>query len=59
MELGESYGRAEREIKGHEEGRVTTRRPTELTNLDPWDFPETESPTKQLGNDEPRPSVHM
>ena len=47
MELGEFYRRVGRKIEGPEEDRDSTGRPTELTNLDPWGLPETESSAKK------------
>jgi hypothetical protein len=44
MKLKESYGRVGRKIKGPEEDRDSTGRPTESTNLDPWG---SEFPTKE------------
>jgi hypothetical protein len=47
MELWDSYGRVGRRIEGPKKDRNSTRRPTESNNLDPWEFPETQSPTKE------------
>jgi hypothetical protein len=33
-------------------------RPTESTNLDPWELPETESPTKEQAGSGPRPPAY-
>jgi hypothetical protein len=38
MELGDSYGRIGGRIVGSEGDRNSTGRPTESTNLYPWDF---------------------
>jgi hypothetical protein len=46
MELVESYGRVGR-IEGPEEDRDSKGKPTESINLDSWQLPETESPTKR------------
>ena len=42
-----------------EEDMDSTRRPTELTNLNPWGLPETEPPTKEHTWAGPRPPTHM
>lgn len=44
MEYRKSSGRVGGMIEGPKEGRHSTKRPTESTNLDTWGFPETESP---------------
>jgi hypothetical protein len=47
MELGESSGRAGRKTEGSKEGRDSTGRSTESTDLDYRGLPETESPAKE------------
>lgn len=46
-------------IEGPEEVRDSIGRPTELTNLDSWRLPETESPTKTGAQAGPRATVHI
>ena len=46
-ELEESCGREGKRIEGTREVKDTTGKPTESTNLDPWELPETEPPTKE------------
>jgi hypothetical protein len=41
-EVGDPYGRAKGRIKGTKDDGNPTGRPTVSTNLDPWEFPETE-----------------
>jgi hypothetical protein len=53
-ELGESYGRVGGRISGPEGDRNSTGRPTMSTNLDPWEVPETEPPTKRHTRAGPR-----
>jgi hypothetical protein len=43
MEIRDSYGRAE----DPERDKNSMGRPTESTNLDPWELSETEPPTKE------------
>jgi hypothetical protein len=45
-EVVEPYGRVGRQIKGIKGDGTPTGRPTLSTNLDPWEFPEPEPPTK-------------
>jgi hypothetical protein len=47
MELRESCGRVGGRIEGSKEDRDSTERPTETINLDPWELPEIEPPTKE------------
>jgi hypothetical protein len=47
MELRESCGRVGRRIDGPEEDGDSTGRPTESTNLEHWEFMETEPPNKE------------
>jgi hypothetical protein len=55
MELWESYGRVGRKTEGPEEDMDSTETPTESTNLDHWELPETESPTKEYVQAGPTP----
>jgi hypothetical protein len=48
MELGESCGRIGDRIEQSAVVKDNTSRPTELTNLVPWGFTETEPLTKEL-----------
>jgi hypothetical protein len=47
MELRESYERVEGRTEGPKEDSDSTGRPTESINLDTWELPETEPPTKE------------
>jgi hypothetical protein len=47
MEVKDPYGRVREGIKGTEGDGNPTGRRTGSTNLDPWEFPETEKPTKE------------
>ena len=47
MEVGGSYGRFGRRIKGPEGEGNPTKRPTESINLDPCQVSETEPPTEE------------
>jgi hypothetical protein len=55
MELEKSCSRAGKRIEGPSGDKNSTRRPTESTNLDPWELPETESATKGHTWARPRP----
>ena len=46
-EVGGSYGRIRRRIEGLLGDGNPIGRPTVSTNLDPWELPETEPPTKE------------
>ena len=45
--LRDTYGRVRERIEGAEGNGNLIRRPVVLTNLDPWELPETEPPTKE------------
>jgi hypothetical protein len=53
--LWKSWGR----IEWPEGVRNSTRRPTESTNLNPWELSEKEALTKELTQADQRPQVHM
>ena len=55
----DSYGRIGERIGGPEEDSNSTGRSTESTNHDPWEFLETESPTKDHAGAGPRPPTHL
>lgn len=59
MELWESCGRLGGTLKGTDEERDSTGRPTESTNLDSEGLPETESPSKKQTWARPRPHMHV
>ena len=46
MELGDSFGRVEERIEDPERYGNPIGRPTESTNLDPWELSEMEPPIK-------------
>ena len=58
-EVGDSYGGVEGRIAGPNGERNSTGRPTESSNLDSWEFSETESPIKEHAQAGPRPPAHM
>jgi len=58
-EIRDSYGRVGGRVKSPEEGRDSTGRPTDSTNLDPWELSETEPPIKEHTQSGPRPPAHM
>jgi len=47
MNVRDSYGRVRGRIEGPKGDRNSTEKPTESTHLNPWEFPETEPPTKK------------
>jgi hypothetical protein len=53
----ESYGRVEGRIEGPEGDRYSSGRPTESTNLDLWEFSETEPPNREHTQARPKPSA--
>ena len=55
MQVRDTYGRVEGKIKGPEVDGNPTERPTESTNLDPWELSESEPPTKEHTWAEMRP----
>ena len=55
MELRKSCGGVGGRIEEPKGERDSIRRPSELTELDPWGFPETEPPTKEYIRAVPRP----
>ena len=59
VEVGESYGRGRRGIEGTEGDGNPIGRPTVSTNLDPWELPETEPPTKEHTQAGLRSLAHM
>ena len=46
-ELEDSYRSVRGKIEGNEGNENTTGKPTQSTNLDLWEFSETEPPTKE------------
>jgi hypothetical protein len=59
MKVREPYGRVGGRIVGPEGDRNTTGRPTESTNLDPWELSEIEPTSKEHTWAEPRPLAYM
>ena len=59
MDLRESFGRVGIKIEGPKEDKDSIGRATESTNLDPWELPEPDSPTKEKAQAEPRYLSHM
>jgi hypothetical protein len=47
MDIGDPYGRLREKIEGGEGDGNLIERTTMSTNLDPWELPETELPTKE------------
>jgi hypothetical protein len=47
MEVRNPYGRVRGRIEGPQRDDTSTGRPTLTTNLEPWECPETEPPTKE------------
>ena len=59
MELRESFRRVGRKIDGPKEDKDSIGRPTISSNLDPWELPETQPPTKEQAQAGPRPPANM
>jgi hypothetical protein len=59
MEVRDPYGRVRGRIEDPEGDSNPTRRPTVSTNLDLWELPETEPPTKKNTEAGLRPWTHM
>jgi hypothetical protein len=53
------YGRVRGNSEGTEADGCTIERPTELTNLEPWELPETKLSTKDPTQAGPRPLAHI
>ena len=47
MQVRDTYGRVGGRIEAHKVNGNPIGRPTESTNLDPWELSESESPTKE------------
>ena len=58
-ELEDSYRRVRGKIEGNEGNENTTGKPTQSTNLDLWEFSETEAPTKENTQAVPTPPAHI
>ena len=58
-EIEEPYGRVRGRLEGAERDDNPIGRPTVSTNLDPWELPETEPPTKEHTQAGLRRLVHM
>jgi hypothetical protein len=57
MDLQKSGGRVGGRVKELEGYRDSTGKPTGSTNIDPWEVPETEPPTKECTRAGPSPSL--
>ena len=56
---GDPYGRVRQRTEGMEEDSNPIGRPTVSKNMDPWELPVTEPPTKEHTLAGPRPPKHM
>jgi hypothetical protein len=61
LRSGDSYGSVRGRIKGTEEDGNPIGRPTLSTNMDPWELPEINPPTKEhiQTRADLRPQAHM
>jgi hypothetical protein len=58
-EVGDTYGRVRGRIEGTKGDGNLIGRPIALTNLDPWELPETDPLTREHTWAGPRPMAHM
>ena len=58
-EVGDPYGRVKGKTEGAKGEGNLIERPTVLTNLDPWELPETKATTKEHSQARLRSSAHI